>query len=111
MMRFSPAAMYDSATEALTGTDFDGIEDFMETARQYRQMILRYYRDKDAFTSRQWFAVDKGAVSWDDLPEFSYQRVEATTSVLRAMPDVAILFLINVGLFLAAFLIFVKQEI
>ena len=110
VMRLSPAAMYDSATEALAGTDFDGIEDFMEAARQYRQTILRYYRDKDAFTSRQWFASDKGPVSWDDLPEFSYRRAEATTSVLRAMPDVVILFLINVGLFLAAFLIFVKQE-
>ena len=111
VMRLSPAAIYDLATEALAGTDFDGVEDFMETARQYRQTILRYYRDKDAFTSRQWFASDKGAVSWDDLPEFSYQRTEATTSVLRAMPDVAILFLINMGLFLVAFLIFAKQEI
>ena len=111
VMRFSPAAMYDLATEALAGTDFDGIEDFMVAARQYRQTILRYYRDKDAFSSRQWFASDQGAVSWDDLPEFSYQRAEATTSVLRAMPDFAILFLINVGLFLAAFLIFAKQEI
>jgi len=111
VMRFSPAAMYDLATEAWAGTDFDGVEDFMVAAQQYRRTILRYYRDKDAFSSRQWFAVDKGAVSWDDLPEFSYQRVEATTSILRAMPDVAILFLINVGLFLAAFLIFVKQEI
>ena len=111
LMRFSPAAMYDLATEALAGTDFDGIEDFMEAARQYRQTILRYYRDKDAFTSRQWFASDKGAVSWEDLPKFSYQRAKATTSVLRTMPNFAILFLINVGLFLAAFLIFVKQEI
>ena len=111
VMRLSPAAMYDLATEALAGTDFDGIEDFMGAARQYRQTIIRYYRDKDAFSSRQWFASDKGTVSWADLPEFSYQRAEATTSVLRAMPDFAILFLINVGLFLAAFLIFAKQEI
>ncbi|RKU07797.1 hypothetical protein C6502_16815 [Candidatus Poribacteria bacterium] len=111
VMRLSPAAMYDMATEAWAGTDFHGIEDFLQAARQYRQTLIHYLEDKDTFASRQWFASDKGAVNLDDLPQFTYRRTDALTGAKRAMPDVAALLLINVVLFLTTLLIFIKQEV
>ena len=111
VMRLSPAAMYDMATEAWAGTDFHAIEDFLQAARQYRQTLIHYLEDKDAFASRQWFASDKGAVNLDDLPQFTYRRTDALTGARRAMPEVAALLLINVGLFLTTLLIFIKQEV
>ena len=47
----------------------------------------------------------KGAVSWDDLPQFSYRRADASTCAKRAFPDLALLLLINVALFLVAFMV------
>ena len=111
VMRLSPAAMYDMATEAWAGTDFHGVEDFLQAARQYRKTLIHYLEDKDTFASRQWFASDKGAVNLDDLPQFTYRRTDALTGAKRAMPDVAALLLINVGLFLTTLLIFIKQEV
>ena len=111
LLRLSPAAMYNLATQAWTGTDLYGVEDFFEAARQYRRTLVNYFYDKGAFSSRQWFASDKGAIDLDDLPRFVYPRADLWTNALRALPDLQILLLLNVALFLATFAIFVRQEI
>ncbi len=111
LMRFSPAAMYDLATEAWAGTDFHSITDFITAVQQYRQTIIDYFYDKGAFSSRQWFASDHGIVEWSDLPRFSYRRTNIATSVQHASGDIACLLLINVVLFMTTFLIFVRQEV
>lgn len=116
LMRFSPAAMYDFATEAWAGTDFHGIEDFITTVQQYRQTIIDYFYDKKAFSSRQWFAIDRDGtdwrvVDWSDLPQFSYRRRDVWTGGQRASGDIACLLLINVVLFMTTFLTFVRQEV
>ncbi|MDE0467821.1 MAG: ABC transporter permease subunit [Candidatus Poribacteria bacterium] len=111
LLRISPAAMYNLATQAWTGTDLYGVEDFFEAARQYRRTLVNYFYDEGAFSSRQWFASDKGAINLDDLPRFAYQRADLWTNALRALPDLQILLLLNVALFLATFAIFVRQEI
>ena len=110
LMRLSPAAMYDFATEAWAGTDFHGIEDFITTVQQYRQTIIDYFYDKEAFSSRKWFSVDQGQVDWSDLP-LSYHRRDISTSMQHASGDIACLLLINVVLFMMTFLIFVRQEV
>ena len=111
LLRLSPAAMYNLATQAWAGTDLYGVVDFFETARQYRRTLINYFYDKDAFSSRQWFASDKGPINLDDLPRFTYQRADLWTNASRALPDLQLLLLLNVLLFLATFAIFVRQEI
>ena len=111
LMRFSPAAMYDFATEAWAGTDFHGIEDFFTTVQRYRQTIINYFYDKEAFSSREWFAADQGEVDWSDLPRFSYRRSDVWNGIQHASGDIACLLLINVVLFMMAFLVFVRQEV
>ena len=111
LLRLSPAAMYNLATQAWAGTDLYGVEDFFEAARQYRRTLVNYFYDKNAFSSRQWFASDKGALNTDDLPRFVYQRSDLWTNASRALPDLQLLLLLNVALFLSTFAIFVRQEI
>ncbi|MDE0685158.1 MAG: DUF3526 domain-containing protein, partial [Candidatus Poribacteria bacterium] len=111
LLRLSPAAMYDLATQAWAGTDLYGVTDFFEDARQYRRTLIDYFYDKDAFSSRQWFASDKGPINLDDLPRFVYQRASLWTNASRALPDLQLLLLLNVLLFLTTFAIFVRQEI
>lgn len=111
LLRLSPAAMYNLATQAWLGTDLDGVVDFFEAARHYRRTLINYFYDEDAFSSRQWFASDQGAINLDDLPRFVYQRASFWINVTRALPDLQLLILLNVALFLATFAIFVRQEI
>ena len=111
LLRLSPAAMYNLATQAWLGTDLDGVVDFFEAARHYRRTLINYFYDEDAFSSRQWFASDKGAINLDDLPGFAYQRASLSVNASRALPDLQLLILLNVALFLATFAIFVRQEI
>ena len=111
LMRFSPAAMYDLATEVWAGTDFHSIENFITAVQQYRRTIIDYFYDKAAFSSRQWFAIDQGEVDLSDLPQFSYNRAGVSTSIKHASGDVACLLLINLALFMTTFLIFVRQEV
>ena len=109
--KLSPVGLYDAATEAWAGTDVNGIRDFFNTARQYRKQVIDFFYDKDVFGSRQWFSSDKEAADWSDLPHFNYQRVGSNTNAIRALPDVCLLFMINIFLFVVIFMVFVKSEV
>ncbi len=110
-LKLSPVGLYDAATKTWAGTDVRGVRDFFDTARQYRKQVIDYFYDIDAFGSRQWFSSDKGAADWSDLPQFHYQRVGSNTNAIRALPDVCLLFMINIFLFIVIFMIFVKSEV
>ena len=111
LMRCSPAAMYDLATQAWAGTNLREIQNFFAQARQYRQTLIAYLHDKKAFTSPKWFTVGGGKADLNDLPHFSYHHSGVWFNVKHALPDLALLFLINIPLFMMSFLIFVKQDV
>ena len=111
LSKFSPAGLYDAATEAWAGTDFNGIQDFFIAAQRYRQAVVNHFYDEKIFASRQWFSSDQGAVDWDTLPQFSFQRSGIGINAKRALPDLFLLLTINIFLFIAIFLVFIKSEI
>ncbi|MCE2412993.1 ABC transporter permease subunit [Candidatus Poribacteria bacterium] len=111
LLRGSPVGMYNAATQAWAGTDLRGLRDFFQAARRHRRTLIDYYYDKNAFGAQQWFSADKGAVDWEHLPQFSFQRVDVTTNAKRALPDVCILVMLNIILFVIIFLIFIKSEV
>ena len=111
LLKFSPAGLYDAATEAWAGTDFNGTRDFFRAAQRYRQAIVNYFHDEKIFASRQWFAADQGAVDWDILPQFSFQRSDIAINAKRALPDLFLLLMMNVFFFIAIFLVFIKSEV
>ena len=111
LLKFSPAGLYDSATEAWAGTDLNGIQDFFIAAQRYRQAVVNYFHDNKVFASRQWFSADQGAVDWDTLPQFSFQRSDISLNAKRAFPDLLLLLMINMVLFIITFLVFIRSEV
>ena len=111
LLRFSPVGVYDAATQAWAGTDLFGLRDFFHAARKYRRTLIDYYYDKKAFGAQQWFSADKGAVDWDSLPQFSFQRSDVGINAGRALPDICLLLIINLVLFMGIFLVFQKSEV
>ena len=111
LLRFSPVGMYDAATQAWAGTDLLGLRDFFEAARTYRRTLIDYYYDNKIFGARQWFSADKGAVDWNSLPQFSFQRSDVSVNAERALPDVCLLLIINLVLFAGIYLVFQRSEV
>ena len=111
LLKFSPVGLYDSATEAWTGTDLNGLQDFFTATQRYHQAIVSYFLDEKVFESRRWFTADKVGVDWDILPQFSFERSDISINAKRALPDLLLLLMINLFLFSIIFLIFVKSEV
>ena len=111
LLKLSPAGVYDAATQAWSGTDLFGLRDFFDAARRYRQTVIAYFTDSEIFAVRQWFSSDKGAADWSTLPQFSFQRANVGVNAKRALPDVCLLLITNLALFMVIFLIFQKSEV
>ena len=111
LLKFSPVGIYDAATQAWAGTDLSGLRDFFDAARRYRKIIIDYLHAKDAFASREWFVADKGTVDWRTLPTFTFERKDVGTNAKRALPDLFLLLIGNLALFMGIVLIFIKSEV
>ena len=111
LLKFSPVGLYDAATEAWTGTDLNGLQDFFTAIQRYHQAVVDYYLDKKIFESRQWFVGAEGEIDWNLLPQFSFKRSDIGINAKRAFPDLCLLLMINLVLFAIIFLIFVRSEV
>lgn len=111
LLKLSPVGLYDAATQAWAGTDLNGVQDFFQAVRQYRREVIAYLYDREAFRSREWFASDQQRADWSMLPQFSFQRSEVAINAKRAFPDLFLLIIANVAMFVIIFLIFIKTEV
>ena len=111
LLKLSPVGIYDAATQAWAGTDLSGLRDFFNAAQRYRKAVIDYLYAKGAFSSREWFVADKGAVDWRTLPAFTFQRSDVGTNAKRALPDMFLLLICNLVLFMGIVLIFIKSEV
>ncbi len=111
LLKLSPVGVYDSATQAWAGTDLEGVRDFFHAARRYRKAVIDFLYAKEAFSSREWFIADKAAVDWSTLPQFTFERSNVGTNAKRALPDLFLLLIGNLALFMGIVLIFIKSEV
>lgn len=111
ILKLFPSGQYDAATQALAGTDIKGIQDFFGTVRQYRETVIDNFYAKEAFTSPLWFTADKGAVSWNTFPQFSYHSPQVWIYVKRALLDLGILVTTSIVLFMVSYLIFINCDV
>ena len=112
LMKLSPASLYTFATAAWAGTDLDGMTDYIQTAQAYRRTLIDTFHDRDAFASLQWFASNpQSSIDWSILPGFRFERADVGINVQRALPELLLLLCINLVLFMATFLIFMKIEV
>ena len=111
LLKFSPVGLYDAATEAWTGTDLNGLQDFFTAIQRYHQAVIDYYLDNKIFESRLWIVGAEGEIDWNLLPQFSFKRSDIGINAKRAFPDLCLLLMINLVLFAIIFLIFVRSEV
>ena len=108
--RISFADTYRFAAGAITGTDREGYNDFINQARSYKRRIVDYLMDKNAFSARAWFSSDKGKAEFTDLPIFQHRYNSLSDSLSRALSDIFILLAWNIILFMGAYLSFLRYD-
>jgi hypothetical protein len=111
LMKLSPASLYTFATSAWVGTDLDGMLDFAEATQGYHQSLIDYFHNENAFASRLWFASDKGIVDWSNLPEFHFDVKDVWVNVQRALPELFVLFVMNLVLFVGTVQVFIRMDV
>ena len=111
LMKLSPASLYTFATAAWAGTDLDSMTDYIRTAQTYRRTLIDAFHERDAFASLQWFSTNQGTVDWSILPDFRFERADISINTQRALPELLLLVFINLVLFMATFLVFIKMEV
>ena len=111
LMKLSPASLYMFATNAWAGTDLDGMADYIQTAQTYRRTLIEAFHERDAFASLQWFSTNQRDIDWSILPHFHFDRADVGINTQRALPELFLLLLTNLVLFMITFLIFMKIEV
>ena len=109
--RLSFADTYRFAVGAITGTDRESYNDFINQARSYKRQVVDYLADKEAFSARAWFSSDKGEAEFTDLPVFRQRQSSLSESLSRASGNIIILLAWNIILFMGAYLSFLRYDI
>ena len=109
--RISPAGAYSHATAILANTDNESHLLFLDQARRYRSELIQYLRDIGAFSSEKWYTRDSLTdADKEGIPIFREQPEPLASSLRRAVPDILILVLLNVGFFLLTFAAFLRYD-
>ena len=112
LLKLSPVGMYDAATQAWAGTDLKRCPRFFSMPfGNTDKQSLTIWTVKTPFPPENGFAADEGAVDWSTLPAFSFKRSGVETNAKRALPDLLLLLMLSVSLFMLIFLVFIKSEV
>jgi ABC-type transport system involved in multi-copper enzyme maturation permease subunit len=79
----SPASLMERVAESLAGTSSADSDDHLAAVRAYREELIRYLRERDAFTSWRWFTDDVEPYPWprflglqpEDVDETNFGRL------------------------------------
>ena len=108
--RLSFADAYRFAIGAITGTDRESYNDFIQGTRSYKRQVVDYLTDKKAFSARAWFSSDKGKAEFADLPVFQHRYNSLSENLSRALGDIFILLAWNIVLFMGTYLSFLRYD-
>ena len=111
LQRLLPAGAYAQAASILAGTSRREYYDFIDQVRTYREQIIAFLEDRDAFGSREWFNDDPGwHADLRDLPRFRDRGWTVAESLGHALPALTALFLYAAVLFILANRLFARYD-
>lgn len=133
--RASPISLYENLITGLSRTDVPSFERFAQQSREYRQQMIDYLHSRDAFSSIRYFATVKEEHLFDvnveeygrlrekygtkepsplnvaEISQFRHRSEDATATMKRILPDVAVLCFMSVLFFMCAFAAFLRYDV
>jgi len=129
--RLSPGFSYWMSCSSLAGTNLKQAMQFLNRIRNYREDLINYMYEKNAFSSSLYFTRTvineiHQITSWDelnvfqsenqppleipDLPEFKLIRINLMDVLAQGIIDVGLLIFWNILLFIIAFVSFLRYD-
>jgi ABC-type transport system involved in multi-copper enzyme maturation permease subunit len=120
--RISPTAVFNLAATTLCGTSLELKNYFQEQAALYTESFAEFIRKKTGrniggprivirLTREEEEAQKSQPINPREIPEFLYQPPELSGILGDALPDIAILMLLNLIFFSGAFLSFLRYDL
>ncbi|MFC1543187.1 ABC transporter permease subunit [Candidatus Neomarinimicrobiota bacterium] len=136
--RFSPISIYELLVSGLSRSDIAAYNRFYEQAREYRNQLVSYLNNKNAFSSIRYISTVKEEHLFDvksgdeygsirnryldvidnpqpldteDIPRFILRNESVSATIYRLLPDVALLCIMGILFFLFAFVALLKYDV
>lgn len=122
----SPTAVYQRASEAITGVGIGRCADFYQQVKRYQENLKEFIRSKDAEDPHSrhlifdednsggafdWRTISKRPVDFDVVPKFQERDLALGQSLKLAIWDIGLLVLFNLVFFAAAFVSFLRYDV
>lgn len=120
----SPAVIYQRACEAIVGTGIKRCADLYGQVRRYGIDLKEFIRSRDMEDpqslhligpehnmAKSWRAISHDLVDFDSVPKFQERPMTLGQSLKLAVWDIGLLILINLGLFAATFVSFLRYDV
>jgi len=120
----SPAVIYQRACEAIAGTGINRCAELYEQVGRYGADLKEFIRSRDSEDpvslhligpernmAYSWRAISHNPVDFDIIPKFRERPITLRQSLKLAVWDIGLLALINLCLFAAAFVSFLKYDV
>lgn len=121
---FSPAVIYQRASETMAGTGVERYASLYRQIRDYQDALRTFILDKDAedpnslhllfafdYAVEHWEAISTRPVDFSTVPKFQERDYRRAEILKLAIWDVGALLLFNVALFAASFLSFRQYDV
>jgi len=120
----SPAVIYQRACEAIAGTGIKRCADLYGQVKRYGADLKEFIRSRDMEDPQSlhligpehgmaysWRAISHNPVDFDSVPKFQERAMTLGQSLKLAIWDIGLLTLMNLGLFAAAFVSFLRYDV
>ena len=124
LARLSPVVLYQRAAEAFAGIGVNRCANLYEQVKGYGTNLKEFIRSKDTEDpqslhligpelgmAQSWRAISHNPVDFDAIPKFQERGFTVGESLRLAVWDLGLLILLNVALFAAAFVSFLRYDV
>ncbi|MFC1528697.1 ABC transporter permease [Candidatus Latescibacterota bacterium] len=119
--KISPATLYQCASEALFGTGVSRFGSLYDQVKRYRETLKSHLIDEDNKDPESWHLLAEGSppgillsqkpVDYNAIPKFVESNPSVTEVSRNALWDILALVLINIVLFMAAYVSFLRCDV
>ncbi len=119
--KLSPATLYQNASEELIGTGISRYQKLYSQLKVYRETLKAFLTEQDNKDPESWHLMSEGTpevillskkpVDFNAVPKFSETVMGMSGALLNTLWDIFALIIINLVLFMAAYVSFLKCDV
>ncbi|MEN6559668.1 MAG: ABC transporter permease subunit [Acidobacteriota bacterium] len=110
LSRISPASALTFGSMTLARTGVDEYDRFLASLRAYKPIYTKWINSKLG-QSLNFQTGEQAKISLDDMPQHVYQEEWLSRSLVRAIPDFALLIVLIIAFFVGAYVSFLHYDV